>query len=262
MGTAEGPPNHQRMPCLCQPCHGVDLRGLQGFLLRHVRQNGGQPPGQHGFARSRGTDEQDVVPAGGGDLQRPLRVFLSHDIREVRAAVLIARLRFPHGSGGEGRFAPQMGNKLLHGLHSVNGHTPGQSCLGGVFRRHIELVYTRPLRGHGHGQHAVYGPQPACEAQFPHKSRVRRQGGNFFRRRQNTQQDGQIVHRALLASARRGQIHGDAADGVLGTAVFHRCPHPLPGLLHRRVRQTHDVKGGQTTGEKALHADLVSADAV
>jgi hypothetical protein len=39
----------------------VDPRGLDGLGQRHGRQNGGQPPRQHGGARPRRADEEDVM---------------------------------------------------------------------------------------------------------------------------------------------------------------------------------------------------------
>lgn len=60
----------------------------------------------------------------------------------------------------------------------------------------------------------------------------------------------------------RGQVDGDAADREGETAVFDGGPHPLPGLIDRRVGQAHDGEGGQTAGQIALHRDRVAGDAV
>ena len=90
---------------------------------------------------------------------------------------------------------------------------------------------------------------------------VLRQGLQLLRRRKDTQQDGQVVQRTLLADTGGGQIHGDAADGELGAAVFHGGADTLPRFLDGGVRQTHHVKGGQPAGEEALHRHLVAADA-
>ena len=66
MGAAEGTMGHQRVAGLRQPRHGVDLRGLEGLLPGHIRQDGGQPPGQHGLAGAGGTHQQHIVSAGVG----------------------------------------------------------------------------------------------------------------------------------------------------------------------------------------------------
>jgi hypothetical protein len=39
----------------------VDARGLDGLSQDHGRQDGGEPPGQHGRARPRGSEQEDVV---------------------------------------------------------------------------------------------------------------------------------------------------------------------------------------------------------
>ena len=87
------------------------------------------------------------------------------------------------------------------------------------------------------------------------------QGRYLLRRGQNAQQDGQVIHRALLPHPRRSQIDRDAADGELGPAVLHRRPNALPRLLHRRVRQAHHVEPRQSAGQKALHRHLIAGDA-
>ena len=46
----------------------------------------------------------------------------------------------------------------------------------------------------------------------------------------------------------RRQIHSDAADRKGQTAALCRSPNPFPGLLHRRIGQTHDIKTGQAVG--------------
>ena len=174
MRTAERPSGNERVPRLRQPRHGVNFRGLQGFLPRHVGQNGGQTSGQHGFARAGRADEQNVVSACGGYFQRSLHVFLSHDVGKVRLRLLRRRLRRPRGGGGQRLSALQVGDELLHVFHGVHRQPLRQRGLRRVFRRHIEPAYARPLRRHGHGQHAVYGAQPTREAQLAHEGRLLR----------------------------------------------------------------------------------------
>ena len=51
---------------------GVDGGGLLRLLFAQWRQDAGQSAGQHALAGAGRADEQQVVTAGGGDLQRPL----------------------------------------------------------------------------------------------------------------------------------------------------------------------------------------------
>src|SRR6202000_2893916 len=48
-------------------------------------QRAGQALGEHRLARAWRADEQQVVAAGGGDLQRPLGAFLALDVAQVGA---------------------------------------------------------------------------------------------------------------------------------------------------------------------------------
>ena len=260
VGAAEGPGVHQRMPGIGHARHGVNFGGLQRFRPGHIRQDGGQTAGQHGLSGAGRADQQHVVAAGGGDLQGTLDVLLAHDIGEIRQGPVDGG-GLPPGRGHDGVGSLQMGHQLAHILHTVDDQAVGQRGLGGVGGGDEELLH--PLAGgeHGHGQHAGDGAHLAGEAQLTQEGGVLRQGADLARGGHNAQQDGQVVHRALLPDAGRGQIDGDAADGELGPAVFHRGTHPLTGLLHRRVRQTHHVKGGQTAGEHALHRYLIAADA-
>ena len=251
VGAAEGPALQQRMAGVRKPRHGPDLRGLQGLPLRHVRQDGGQALGQHALPRPGAADEEDVVPPGGGDLQGPLHVLLAHDVGKVRS-------RLPRGGGDEGRGGrekrlpaqvAQQGREVRHG---IDREAPGQGGLRRVLRRDIQLPDAQPRRGHGHGQHPLHRPQGPGKAQLPQEGGPLPRGLDVPLGGQEPQEDGQVVDRALFFQRRRGQVHRDAADRELEPRGLHRRAHPLPGLLHRRVGQAHNIKGGQTAGQVAL----------
>ena len=169
--------------------------------------------------------------------------------------------RCPPGRRRHDLLALQVGDELSHVRHTVHGQPVGQGSLGGVGLGHIQRIDAQPRRRQRHGQHARHRPQRAGEAQLAQKRRALGQGRYLLRRGQNAQQDGQVVHRALLPHPRRSQIDRDAADGELGPAVLHRRPNALPRLLHRRVRQAHHVEPRQSAGQKALHRHLIAGDA-
>ena len=80
---------------------GVDLRGLDHFGAVHRGQNGRQALGEHGLARARRPDKQDVVPAGGGHLERALDVLLRLDLGKIDRKVRRGRKRRRrHGRDG------------------------------------------------------------------------------------------------------------------------------------------------------------------
>ena len=151
--------------------------------------------------------------------------------------------------------------RMGHVLHAVDGEAVGQRGLGGVLYRDVQRPDAQPGGAQRHGQHAGNGAQGAGETQLTQKGGVLRQRLQLLRCRQDAQQDGQVVQRALLADPGGGQIHGDAADGEFGAAVLHGGADTLPRFLDGGIRQAHHVKGGQSAGEEALHRHLVAADA-
>ena len=62
----------------------MDGGHFHGLGVTQVRQEPGEPFGQHRFARPRRAREQQVVGAGGGHLQGPPRVPLPGDVAHVR----------------------------------------------------------------------------------------------------------------------------------------------------------------------------------
>ena len=62
----------------------MNFGGFQRLFERERRQDGGKALGQHGFAGAGRADQQDVMAAGGGDLQRALDRFLALDFGEIQ----------------------------------------------------------------------------------------------------------------------------------------------------------------------------------
>jgi hypothetical protein len=58
------------------------------------RQNGGQPFGQHGFARTGRPNKDGIVAAGGCNLQGPLDAFLAFYIGKVGFKIVLRRKKF------------------------------------------------------------------------------------------------------------------------------------------------------------------------
>ncbi len=94
-----------RAPLAIRPGHRVHHRGLEQLARRQRRQQAGQALRQHRLARARRADEQQVVAAGRGDLQRALGVLLALDVAQV------GRPRSPSstgpGSGGDSTWVPR-----------------------------------------------------------------------------------------------------------------------------------------------------------
>src|SRR5205809_4038523 len=55
MRRAERPSRHERLADRQHARHGVDLRGLECLVETHLREDGGEPPGEHRLAAARRT---------------------------------------------------------------------------------------------------------------------------------------------------------------------------------------------------------------
>ena len=62
---------------------GVDLGGLERLFEAQRREDRGQALGEHRLAGAGRADHEDVVAAGGGDLERALGDVLAADVAEV-----------------------------------------------------------------------------------------------------------------------------------------------------------------------------------
>ena len=75
----------------------VHHRDLEHLLGRQRRQDRGQPRGEHRLAGARRADHQEVVAAGGGDLEHALGALLAFDVARDRAAGRCSRSRLGLG---------------------------------------------------------------------------------------------------------------------------------------------------------------------
>ena len=71
---------------VAEPGDAVDPRDLDRLLERRRRQDAGEPPREHRLAGSGRPDHQQVVAAGGRDLERAPRVLLPAHVGEVERA--------------------------------------------------------------------------------------------------------------------------------------------------------------------------------
>ena len=85
---------------------------LERFVERERRQNARQPPRHHRLPRARWTDQQQIVTAGGCDLERAAREELAADVGEIRR---VAQRRTRSWRGRRG--TPRRG--IVQGLHGV-----------------------------------------------------------------------------------------------------------------------------------------------
>ncbi len=113
-------------------------------------------------------------------------------------------------------------------------------------------------------QHAAHRPDPAVQAQLAeqHRPVERPAAAPTSCAVRIAAAMAQVEARAALGQAGRREVDGDPLGGrpVLA-AVDHRCPHPVPRLGQRRVRQPHQAVRRHADAEVGLDLDQVTLDA-
>src|SRR5437899_12313475 len=78
MRRAERPSRHERLADRQHARDGVDLRGLECLVETHLREDGGEPPGEHRLAAARRAWDDPRISAGTcRSASVPTRPFLS-----------------------------------------------------------------------------------------------------------------------------------------------------------------------------------------
>src|SRR5690606_19344128 len=108
---------------------GVDGGHLERVAVVEVRQETGEPGGQHGLAGTGRADHEEVVPAGGGDLEGEAGVRLSDDVGEVRGGgPWRGRWGVRRLGGGRGDVGAVLAGELGEVVHPADPgsrHEPG-----------------------------------------------------------------------------------------------------------------------------------------
>ena len=257
----EGPLTQYGALFVCETADAPDTGGLHRLLAAHVRQYAGETLGEHRLARARRADHEHVMSARGSDLKRTLDVFLPLYLGIVgEEQLFLAR----HGrlGGGDFLFAREMRQKLRNGMYGIDGEMVGVRRLARVARGDVQLPDARLFRGERHRERAAHRSHLAREGEFADHGGVRRQRPGLPGGNEDAEQDREIVYGAGLFPVGGREIHGDAADGKVESAVFHRRAHALARLLHGGVGQADKVKLRQPAGEKDLRRDFIAADAL
>ena len=196
----------------------VDHRDSEGLVAVERRKDAGQPLGEHRLAGTRRTDEQQVMAACGGDLERLPGHRLTMDVGEI--GQIVGRTGWWLG----GRIRP--GHAVAHdvdeldqgadGMHRASRRHPR---LDGAAERHdnVGRTHRSDQRRHaGHRSNSAVEPQFADIAE-PLGDVERHLIGD----RQDADGDRQIERRAVLALTRRSEIDRDAVLGPGEAAREH-----------------------------------------
>lgn len=104
MGRTEGPCPDEGSAGGQYPCNGMNFGGLDRFRKGHIRQDGGEPLGQHAFSGTRWADQQDIVHTGSRDLQGAFGFLLPADLGKVGQGDAGVRRMFLRDCGGKRLF--------------------------------------------------------------------------------------------------------------------------------------------------------------
>ena len=258
---AEGPLCGERP--VTEPGDAADPRDLDRLLVGRGRQDSGQASRQHRLARARRPDHEHVVAARGGDLERPLRVALPPDVRQV--AVRLDRRAAPRRRRrGSGR--PSAGEELRHAVerrHAEHVDAVDERGLGGVLLGHDQPRVAGAPRTVCHRDRAVDRAQRAAQRELA-ADRVR---GEVVPRQlvaRGEHGDGQreVEARPRLAQVRGREVGGEPLERELEPRVEHRRAHALAGLAHGAVGQSDDGERREAAAEVDLDRDLPGGDSL
>ena len=239
--------------------HGGDHRDFEQLAGRERRQDRGQPRRQHRLAGAGRADHQQIVPAGGRDLQGALGALLALDVAQVeRRALELADLRArPHqhlrALEMVGELDQRAGRDDLHlgarpgGLRPARGRAdqPLAARIGADRRRQ----HARDRRDR------AVEPELAQHREAAHG--VRRDRAD---RRHQAERNRQIVMAAFLRQVGRRHVDGDAPRGKREPGSDQRGAHPLARLRHRLVGQAHHIERREPGRDLHLHVDGARLD--
>ena len=218
----------------------MDLGRCQRLLEARLGEDRRQAAGEHGLATAGRAGEQNVVPAGGGDLQGALGVLLAAHLGKV----FLRRAAGREQGGGidraevDGTLAGEEIDHLAEATGAVNRQAIDQRPFTGVLLRHDEAVDLPGAGGDGDRQYAAHRLDPAVEGELAHEQvAFAWQGIDDAGGEEQADRHGEVEGGAVFADIGRGEIDGDAAGGEGVAGVFDRRLDAILALLDRPVRQ-------------------------
>ena len=238
---------------------GVHPGRVERLGVVEIRQQPGETGGQHRLPGTGWPDEQEVMPSGGGDLEREARHALAADVGEIGTGWLGHHRRRVRRVGPR-QLATERGDDVGQGLHRPHLVAADERCLGVRGRGDHD---DGRVDGVDQGQRPRDRPHGAVEPQLPEEAAARRGvrrhvavGG------EQAHGDGQVQPGALLADPRRGQVHRHPAQRPRQRRRQQRGAHPVAGLATGGVGQPDHGEAGQAVRDMHLDADGVTLDAV
>jgi hypothetical protein len=226
--------------------------------VRPTGQERRQPGGEHGLARARRSEQEDVVPTRGRHEHRLHGVVVADHIGEVGRVLGRPGLRRDEHRVERDRVevapVPDHGvEERHHGDHPDAGH---ESRLIGVAGRHHRRGEAGPCGGDHGGEHARDRADPSVEAelaQVHHPVDRRRLHGAG--RGQHGECDAQVEARAVLGQRRGREIDGDLVVRERAPGVRRSGPDPVLRLAEGRIRKTDEDERREIRRDVRLDLD-------
>ena len=240
-----------------------DHRDFEQLGRRQRRQDRRQPRRQHRLAGAGRADHQQIVAAGGGDLERALGALLALDVGEVERRALAAS----RGCRASAAISTCVPLKWLASWISDDGAMISISGLAQAASGPQAAGQIRPspraLAPIAAGSTPATARDRAVEAELAqHREARQRVVRHRADRRHQAERDRQVVMAAFLRQVGGREIDGDAARRQREPGGDQRGAHPLLGLGHRLVGQADDVEGRQAGRDLHLHVDRAGLDAL
>lgn len=201
---------------------------------------------------------EDVVGAGRGDLERPLRRRLRLYVRKID----VAHRHLAHQRGRIGAHRAQFGaarQVLAHRRQrrsAAHRDSIDDRGLGDIGLRKDQCIAFHRARGERNRQGATNRTQVAFEPEFSKKQRARHPVvGDLSARDQNPDGDGQVECAAALRHVGRREVDGDASQRQLVTRVAERRRDAFAPFLDRAEWQADRRERRQAIGDVDLDVD-------
>ena len=205
----------------------VDAHHLERLARLERRQDRGQAPAEHRLPGSGWPGKQQVVAAGGRELERASRALLAAHVGEI--GLIGLRLLVGRLGGRRPQLAAEVGDRLgeVAHRHGLDAAQLGLARRLGGAEDPLEPGAPRAL---GDGERAAHGPDAAVERELA-DGRVLGEplGRKLPRRRQHRERDREVEAGSFLAQTGGSEVDGDplqrpfelrgadaAADAVLG----------------------------------------------
>lgn len=241
-----------------RPGHRGNRDYLQRLGLAQWRQYACKPPCQHGLPRSRRAEEKDVVPTGGGDLQRSLRPGLPRDVGPVEIIARGARHRFRARRVRES-VATQPAHKLTEICRGGELHAAHARSLSDIGARQDECLDLTAVRDVlRERQRAPYCSQRAVESKLSdEKAPDDGLGWDLTGGGKNAECNRKVERRPVLPDVSGREIDSQSPWRQCEAAVHQRGTYPVATFLHRTSRKSDDGPLGQPLRGVNLDCDGV-----